>query len=305
MVKPTDVESKYGAHVGLNTNEEAISNSIAGVPLSINEAAIVRDSMSSSLGNEKSFMESEKVFDSFGEFSKKSQSQLSKNNCVIHQESEMLVADVSGEDKFNDIDNRNGELFLEEHVGNNADVVTKAITAKINEITKAADALLEENNVTVDDSLNEDCIQLVISEKEVNQDSLIQAPIQSTVKGLQGKKKRKNINDILGYTKVNPGKGGGRNKNKSVVLRPTIAATAALTASISSGGINNRNRILLDEAQAIWAINKMHGINYDGDEQEVVSKIVDLEAKVKEKAVCLLNCPICSNQSQASSLLKP
>lgn len=116
------------------------------------------------------------------------------------------------------------------------------------------------------------------------------AHIQSAVKGLQGKKKRKNINDILGFTRVksaNTNSKVGRKKGKCVLLRSAVAS-AALSASISSEGINNRNRILLDEAQAIWAINKLHGINYDGDEQEVISKIAELESKNKGLADCHL-----------------
>lgn len=64
-----------------------------------------------------------------------------------------------------------------------------------------------------------DLAQFEVSEED-------SAPIQSAVKSLQGKKKRKNINDILGFSKVKPvntkSKGGGRNKNKSVVLRSPL-----------------------------------------------------------------------------------
>jgi len=60
-----------------------------------------------------------------------------------------------------------------------------------------------------------------------------------------------------------------------VVLRSAVAA-ATLSASVSSGGINNRNRILLNEAQSIWEINKLNGIGYDGDEEEVISKIAEM-----------------------------
>lgn len=52
------------------------------------------------------------------------------------------------------------------------------------------------------------------------------APIHSAVKRLQGKKKRKNIDDILGFSRVKTAntnsKGGGRNKNKRVVLRSLL-----------------------------------------------------------------------------------
>lgn len=117
---------------------------------------------------------------------------------------------------------------------------------------------------------------------EVNQNS-----IQATVKGLKGKKKRKNIDDILGFSKVNTRNQKGGRRNKCVVLRSAVAA-AALSASVSSGGINNRNKILLDEAQTIWAVNKIMDIGYEGDEEEVISKIVELEAQNLDRAECQL-----------------
>lgn len=52
-----------------------------------------------------------------------------------------------------------------------------------------------------------------------------------------------------------------------MVLRSEIV-DAALSASISSEGKNNRNR-LLSEAQAIWEVNKIMGLGYAGDENEV------------------------------------
>lgn len=150
---------------------------------------------------------------------------------------------------------------------------------------------VEENIKDIDAFSNENIEGVEITSKEVDHLISNHAHIHSAVKSLQGKKKRKTINDILGFSKIKPvctnTRGGGRNKNKCVVLRSAVAA-AALSASVSSEGINNRNRILLDEAQAIWAINKMHGITYDGDEQEVINKIAELEAKDKGRAECLL-----------------
>lgn len=70
-----------------------------------------------------------------------------------------------------------------------------------------------------------------------------------------------------------------------MVLRSTVAA-AALSASISSEGFVNRNRILLNQAQTIWEINKAFGIGYHGDEAEVISKIADMEAQNMDRAAC-------------------
>lgn len=106
--------------------------------------------------------------------------------------------------------------------------------------------------------------------------------IQATVKSAQGKKRRKNIDDILGNSKVNKWNQKGRKGNKKcVVLRSAIAA-AALSASVSTEGISNRNNIILSEAQAIRQMNKIIGYKYDGEDEEVISKIAELEAQEKE-----------------------
>lgn len=114
-----------------------------------------------------------------------------------------------------------------------------------------------------------------------------QVPIQAAIKGVKGKKKKKTIDEILGLSKANLcDRKGGRNKSKCVVLRSAVAA-AALSASVSTEGISNRNKILLNEAQTIWAVNKIMGIGYNGEEEEVISKIAEsLEAQNKERATC-------------------
>lgn len=247
---PADVESKYGAQVDLNTEEEAISNNLVGGPISINKAAMARDSMSSSLGTENYSVESDKVPDSLEERSKESQSQLKKNSRLVYQESEMLVnnpsvADGLGKEKLIYNDDKEMEFPMEE------------LNA----------------NITNEEDQNLDHF-------EANQ-----IPIQAAIQGIKGKRNRKSINEILGYTKVNAGTTNGRmNKKKCVVLRSAIAS-AALSASISSRDINNRNRILLDEAQAIRAVDKLFGISYEGDEDEVVSKIAEMEALNKARVV--------------------
>lgn len=111
-----------------------------------------------------------------------------------------------------------------------------------------------------------------------------QATIQAAIKGVKGKKKRKTINEILGYSKVK--KGNEKGRKKCVLFRSAIVV-ATLLASISSNRINNRNRILLDEAQAIWQVNKLY-MNYDGDEEEVISKIAELRAQDNMRAGCQL-----------------
>lgn len=71
---------------------------------------------------------------------------------------------------------------------------------------------------------------------------------------------------------------GGRIKQKCVVFRSAVAA-ASPSASVSMDTIANRNKTLLNEAKAIWAINKAAGIGYDGDEDEVISKIAEMRVQ--------------------------
>lgn len=67
------------------------------------------------------------------------------------------------------------------------------------------------------------------------------------------------------------GKGGRRKKQKCVVFRSAIDAAAL---SVSSDGINNRNRIILNESQAAWIVTKIVGTDYLGNDEEVISKIM-------------------------------
>ncbi|KAG5539457.1 hypothetical protein RHGRI_019859 [Rhododendron griersonianum] len=122
------------------------------------------------------------------------------------------------------------------------------------------------------------------NEANHSEDDPCLAPLKATINGVKGKKKRKSIHDILGFTKVNLVNNKGRkNKQKCEVFRSAIAAVA-LSASISSEGIVNRNRIILDEAQAIWECNKIMGMGYDGDEDEVISRLADMEAQDLDRA---------------------
>ncbi|KAG5558711.1 hypothetical protein RHGRI_008616 [Rhododendron griersonianum] len=112
----------------------------------------------------------------------------------------------------------------------------------------------------------------------------LSAPIKAAINGVKGKKKRKTIDDILGFIRVNSFNNKSRNnKPKCAVYRSAVAALA-LSASISSDGVINRNRIILDEAQIIWTCNKIMGLGYDGEEDEVISKFADLVAEDLDRA---------------------
>lgn len=57
---------------------------------------------------------------------------------------------------------------------------------------------------------------------------------------------------------------------------------AAAALFVSSEGINNRNKILLNEAQAVLAVAKIMAEDYLGDEEEVISKIMGMEEQDDE-----------------------
>ncbi|KAI8530680.1 hypothetical protein RHMOL_Rhmol11G0078400 [Rhododendron molle] len=65
--------------------------------------------------------------------------------------------------------------------------------------------------------------------------------------------------------------------------RSAIVALA-LSTSISSDGVINRNKIILDEAQAIWTCNKIMGLGYDGEKDEVITKFAAMEAQDLDRA---------------------
>ncbi|KAI8543397.1 hypothetical protein RHMOL_Rhmol08G0214300 [Rhododendron molle] len=111
------------------------------------------------------------------------------------------------------------------------------------------------------------------------QNETFSAPIKAAINGVRGKKKRKTIDDILGLTKVNSLNNKSRNNKPKCAIYWSAVAALALSAFISSNGVSNRNRIILDEAQAIWTYNKIMGLGYDGEEDEVISKFADMVAE--------------------------
>jgi hypothetical protein len=54
------------------------------------------------------------------------------------------------------------------------------------------------------------------SDEAASHSDAIQMPIQATIKGIKGKRHRKSINEIMGYSKVNTGDIKGKRNKKSV-----------------------------------------------------------------------------------------
>lgn len=76
------------------------------------------------------------------------------------------------------------------------------------------------------------------------------------------------------------GNGRRRKKTKQVVFR---SAVAAVSLTLSSEGIRYRNRSLLDEAQTVWAMGKIVGGEAQSSENEIISKLVEIEEDRQEK----------------------
>ncbi|KAL7220702.1 hypothetical protein ACSBR2_013562 [Camellia fascicularis] len=72
-----------------------------------------------------------------------------------------------------------------------------------------------------------------------------------------------------------------KHTSKSVIYRPT---TAALARSDLSKGVTSLNNVLLNEAKATIQLEKSLGINFNGKEDDVVNKIIELELKDKERS---------------------
>ena len=60
-----------------------------------------------------------------------------------------------------------------------------------------------------------------------------------------------------------------------------MAAAAAM--SVSTEGIINRNKIVLNESKAAWSVTKILGTDYMGNDEEVISRImvIDEEAELR------------------------
>lgn len=59
---------------------------------------------------------------------------------------------------------------------------------------------------------------------------------------------------------------------------PAVAATAL---PISSKGVNINH---LNEAQAVWTVNKIMGLSYSGDEKDLLRRLASMEAEDEERA---------------------
>ncbi|GFS39280.1 hypothetical protein Acr_00g0062040 [Actinidia rufa] len=97
-----------------------------------------------------------------------------------------------------------------------------------------------------------------------------------TKKTHYGKNKAHSTERVVGAMR-RLGSGGRfikRKNKKGAIFR---AASASIVLSISTESINNRGRIMLNEAQATWEMGKALGLVEDGSNENVICKIVELE----------------------------
>ncbi|KAA8538584.1 hypothetical protein F0562_028222 [Nyssa sinensis] len=90
------------------------------------------------------------------------------------------------------------------------------------------------------------------------------------------RRKLKLLANVLGNDENHRRKGkfGLKKVKKGAILR--MAATV-ISMSISSSAIQNRNWIIEGEAKKIWEVGKKLGLSYIGEDQEVISRIHDLD----------------------------
>ncbi|KAL7185377.1 hypothetical protein ACSBR2_027338 [Camellia fascicularis] len=72
-----------------------------------------------------------------------------------------------------------------------------------------------------------------------------------------------------------------KHTSKSVIFRP---ATAAIAHSDLLEGVSSPSNFLLNEAKATLQLGKSLGINFNGKEEDVLNKIIELELQDKERS---------------------
>lgn len=92
--------------------------------------------------------------------------------------------------------------------------------------------------------------------------------------GRKVKRKVRPVDQVMDIFRNSCRRGSLKRHNPKAMFRSAIAATSLY---VSTNGIRNRNRILLNEAQAVQALDKILGTRPEGDEEEVVSKFVPME----------------------------
>ncbi|CAL5334029.1 unnamed protein product [Camellia sinensis] len=119
-----------------------------------------------------------------------------------------------------------------------------------------------------------------------NQSGLVRQPTSVPKLLRNEKRKRKKKVQLEGFTSfasLNGQKAAAVSKHtsKSIIFRP---AAAAIERSDLSERITSPNNLLLNEAKAILQLGKSLGINFNGEEDDVLNKIIEVELKDKKRS---------------------
>ena len=126
-------------------------------------------------------------------------------------------------------------------------------------------------------SLNEWGILSTLTGKTMKGTNLVDKPTR----------KQRSIEERLGLSKsLRSKRRGRRGKQRCVVFRSAMAAAAAM--SVSTEGIINRNKIVLNESKAAWSVTKILGTDYMGNNEEVISRIMVTDEEVELRSALQL-----------------
>ncbi|CAL5356809.1 unnamed protein product [Camellia sinensis] len=97
------------------------------------------------------------------------------------------------------------------------------------------------------------------------------------------RKKKVQLEGFTSFTRLHGHKAAAVSKHssKSVIFR---LATVAIARSDLSEGVTSLSNLLLNEAKATLQLGKSLGINFNGKEEDVLNKIIELELQDKERS---------------------
>mgnify|MGYP003702777461 CR=1 FL=1 len=120
----------------------------------------------------------------------------------------------------------------------------------------------------------------------LNHSGLVRQPASVPKLLRNAKRKRKKKVQLEGFTSFARFHGQkaaavSKHTSRSVIFRP---AAAAIARSDLSECFTSPKNLLLDEAKATIQLGKSLGINFNGKEDDVLNKIIELELKDKERS---------------------
>ncbi|KAL7240649.1 hypothetical protein ACSBR2_006323 [Camellia fascicularis] len=105
--------------------------------------------------------------------------------------------------------------------------------------------------------------------------------LASTPKLLWNEKKKKKERRSFARLHGHKAAAISKHTSKSVIFRP---AAAAIARSDLSEDVTSPSNLLLNEAKATLQLGKSLGINFNGKEEDVLNKIIELELQDKERS---------------------